>query len=1062
MPTDRTFERAIVLALGGLGVVAPLASGAVAPWARAAVAVVAAGLVAAWLLAAAARGELRVSRHPGWLALGAIALVVAAQLGPSSWLGALQPQTVELARMNGGAATAFTVDADATRGEALRCLAIVAVFFVSAHVLRTRRRIAFVFGALLLGACIQLGYGAFERFSGRGWLLFEPHRYASAAVTGTYLNKNHFAGLLEMLAPVALGCLLALRGDAAARVRSLPTRLARAAAHPHRAACAALALVAVALVLGVVLSLSRGGVVALVAGLAAFALLGLVALGARRAVVVPLSVAAAAIAVGAFFGLGRAAAGLRAAATGQAAQWHDRLDLWHSGAAYAAEHAWFGTGLGTFGRVFPIYQSSRFGDRWTDYLHNDWLQVACELGLVGVALVVLALALFGTSVVRGIVRRTSAPERWLAIGAVGGVVAMLVHSVADYNLSRITANGIVFALLIACAWRAVGRTTDGRADTRVWPAWRVPVRAGAVRAALCMVAIAIPIAVGALVAPDARADLALNRWAVVADGRTRDYFVLPLAAGSPDDALTSLREAAAARPANATLHRHLGDAARARAAERIAAVAHERATALAGALGDDADVAALARSIAPTIAAEPDTARDAALDEAARHYRAAIRLAPTVADHHAGLAEALAARDPASPDAARAMQTALALAPCRPARRFAMARVEAAAAEARGEAVDDERLCEHLRVAVRGDTAYAARAYALLAAVGAPIDSFERITPRSVPGYGNLAIALEQARDWPRFERALEVIDALSVDEPDTRVETARRRCAVTALRGRFVALPAAVADYVARLRAARADDVTAIAALRRRGRSDHALARVEALLEDDPRNADLLLVAAELATLPGLVRPSARPPIDYLARSARVRRAWTPAALAETRRVASLLPAEARDPIVVARALARGEHALGRTAAARRRLAAAGVDGDGGAMQASGRIALAFGACATLLDVEPDGRRITLRWRIDEPWPDGLRPVAAAVDDGGRVVAYLAEHDPASPFVARVARAHAGDVVVQTVVVPTGVRAAALRIEVSAEAGTTGIEPLRVPWNDRTVVIPWPGTGTP
>ncbi len=1057
MPTDRTFERAIVLALGGLGVLAPIASGAVAPWARAAVAVAAGCLVALWLLAAVARGELRVSRHPGWLAIALIGVVVAVQLGPSSWLGAVQPQTVELARTNGGAATAFTVDTDATRGEALRCLAIVAIFFVSAHVLRSRRRIAFVFGALLVGACIQLGYGAFERFSGRGGLLFEPHRYASAAVTGTYLNKNHFAGLLEMLVPVALGALLALRGDAAARVRSLPTRLARAAAHPHRVACAALALIAVALVLGVVLSLSRGGVVALVAGIATFALLGLVALGARRAIVVPLGVGAAAIALGAFFGLGRAAAGLRAAATGQAAQWHDRLDLWESGVAYAADHAWFGTGLGTFGRVFPIYQSSRFGDRWTDYLHNDWLQIACEIGLVGVALVALTLLLFGTSVVRGIVRRTSAPERWLAIGATGGVVAMLVHSVADYNLSRITANGIVFALLIACGWRAIARQSDGRADAVVWPTWRMSVQPVAVRSVLALAAIAVPVGVGFVVAPDVRADVAFNRYVASTDGRTRDYFVLPIAAAAPDRALESLHRAADARPSNATYRYRLGEAARARAAARVAAAARARAVALAGAFGDDADVDALARSLESTIAAEPDAERDTALDEAERHYRAAIRLAPTVADHHAGLAETLVARDPASVDAVDAMHAALALAPRRPARRFAMARVEAAAAEARGAPIDEAKLCDHLRIAVRGDTAYASRAYALLAAAGAPIDSFERITPRTVPGYGNLAIALEQARDWPRFEHALAVIDELSADEPDTRVETARRRCTVTALRGRFVALPAAIDDYIERLRAARADDVAAVAALRRRGRSEEALARVEALLVDDPRNADLLLIAAELATLPGLARPSGSSPLDALARSARVRVRWTQAALARTRRVARLLPAEARDPVVIARALARGERALGLGGAARRRLLAAGVDGDVVDHGSTGRIALAFGACATLLDVEADGPRIALRWRIDEPWPAGVRAAVAAVDDGGRVVAWLATLDAGTPGSARV-----GDVVVQHVAAPIGLRATALRIEVAPAAGTTDVEPLRVPWNDRAVVIPWPGAGMP
>ena len=74
--------------------------------------------------------------------------------------------------------------------------------------LRSRGRAEILVIVILASALFQSFYGMAETFSGHEMILGRAKRYGLGSVTGTFVNRNHLAGFLEMAFPLSLGYLL--------------------------------------------------------------------------------------------------------------------------------------------------------------------------------------------------------------------------------------------------------------------------------------------------------------------------------------------------------------------------------------------------------------------------------------------------------------------------------------------------------------------------------------------------------------------------------------------------------------------------------------------------------------------------------------------------------------------------------------------------------------------------------------------------------------------------------------------------------------------------------------
>jgi O-antigen ligase len=111
-----------------------------------------------------------------------------------------------------------------------------------------------------------------------------------------------------------------------------------------------------------------------------------------------------------------------------------------------------GVGLGAYGAAFPVYSKSD-GSLRVPQSHNDYLQVVADCGIVGGAIAAWFLILLFKALFRGI-HSAAGPDRdsrsisGLALGFGGGIFAILVHSLFDFNL-QIPSNALLFLVLSA-------------------------------------------------------------------------------------------------------------------------------------------------------------------------------------------------------------------------------------------------------------------------------------------------------------------------------------------------------------------------------------------------------------------------------------------------------------------------------------------------------------------------------------------------------------------------------------------------------------------------------------
>ena len=373
---------------------------------------------------------------------------------PLSWLAWLSPEAARAhaAALFGGTPPGYatlSVDPHATAEGWLKSLAYALVFALALLLARKRSRVKQLALALVIGGLCQAAYGSLMTLSGVEYGFFYPKDSYLGVATGTFVNRNHLAGYLEICLAVGIGMLIATLGEAGSpgwrqRLRDL-VRLILSAKFRLRLSLAVM-------VIALVLTRSRMGNAAFFASMFIAGIAGLaLSRHATRSTLVLLAslVVIDLVIVGTWFGVEQVVQ--RMENTTLTAELRDEVY------AYAAEQ-WkdyflAGSGLGSFYTVFPRYRGGEV-TAFYDHAHNDYLQFGAETGVIGIALLGLLVASSLGAALVAQYRRRDPLMRGLGFAGVMGISAILIHSAADFNL-QIPANAMTFMILLALAWIAL-------------------------------------------------------------------------------------------------------------------------------------------------------------------------------------------------------------------------------------------------------------------------------------------------------------------------------------------------------------------------------------------------------------------------------------------------------------------------------------------------------------------------------------------------------------------------------------------------------------------------------
>ena len=339
-----------------------------------------------------------------------------------------------------GAARPLSMHPRATEYAWLALLPCVAAFLIVPHLGRRQvRALVLVFAAVALAESVL---GILQTGVGRDSVLQLGNRFAGSGATGTYVNRNHFGGLMAMALPI----LVALWAAETLPARDASGEILRG--HPRHADARLARRIAWSLVVALALAallLSRSRA-AIGFGLAAFGatVLALVWSAATAQVRIALGVVASvAFLLAAYAGLTPIVE--RFSPDDLSLGYEGRLRLAATAVRAGLDFLPFGSGLGTFGDVFQRYQGEDLVG-YIDHAHNDYAEAFVELGVGGLAVIVLmalAVLLRWGAIARGVVSRSLGT---LQVAAGFSVLALAAHGALDFNF-HIPANAIYFAFL---------------------------------------------------------------------------------------------------------------------------------------------------------------------------------------------------------------------------------------------------------------------------------------------------------------------------------------------------------------------------------------------------------------------------------------------------------------------------------------------------------------------------------------------------------------------------------------------------------------------------------------
>ena len=385
---------------------AVLAFGAVQVWSQSILEIGAAVLLVWWTLLSLRVKEAKIQWNPLiWPLLGLLAI------------GSLQ-------LLFRGTAYAFL-----TRLELLRISAYCVIFFLLTQAFSKREEREGLAWFLVLFCFAVSLLGIMQHFTAEHQIYWMSSLNVQNDSFGPFVNRNHFAGFVELTLPVGLAMVI-FRGM---RKDLFPL----------------LILLTIVPISALILSGSRGGIIGFGFELCILAILSKIGSNGKFSRIAAIGIVAlAALALIAWLGADKAIERFSEVRKFDLTVGR-RTSMARGAAGIFLDHPIKGAGLGALVAVYPRYETAYDGDV-VEHVHNDYLEGLAETGIAGGICGLIFLWLLFRESRRSLMASQGHFSRALHGGAIAAVSGMLLHSFLDFNL-HIPSNAILFLVQVFLA-----------------------------------------------------------------------------------------------------------------------------------------------------------------------------------------------------------------------------------------------------------------------------------------------------------------------------------------------------------------------------------------------------------------------------------------------------------------------------------------------------------------------------------------------------------------------------------------------------------------------------------
>ncbi|MFH1953609.1 MAG: O-antigen ligase family protein [Pseudomonadota bacterium] len=358
-------------------------------------------------------------------------------------------------------------------------LTVYGLFFLGLiQVLNSKKRIDLAISLILITGCFEALYGLIQTYSGSEHIWWFKKQAYRGDVCGTYINRNHFAGFMEMgvLVAAAFTAALAPRGKSiragSDRNRSFSSRVSDVLAMEQEFTKRVLILfLGVVLGIGLIFSASRGGMIAVAGALLLMGVLLVLRKGYRGKgyilLFLFLLISVYAVKIGVEYPLGRFKTFY--------SSFEERKRYTEKTIDMFEDYRLSGVGVGNFQYAYPRYQAPQDKKVFIRFAHNDWAQFLAEAGIAGACLLIIGISYYVFRTIKLWKKRVDPYAVCLGVLPLIVLAAVGIHSYSDFNL-HIPANVMILVTVMAIGYAALHLERHRRRDRMNYSYYELPLK----------------------------------------------------------------------------------------------------------------------------------------------------------------------------------------------------------------------------------------------------------------------------------------------------------------------------------------------------------------------------------------------------------------------------------------------------------------------------------------------------------------------------------------------------------------------------------------------------------